>query len=185
MGDWVDVLDHFLENEKAPIAEDRALARSERKRCREKQRRSDVNTQFSDLTTLLKRIDETEGIPSITSPMNRVDLISKTIVTLTRIHKENQKRKAKEEELENELVAAKKRVVELEQSPKHKTSPEHVMMMVPMMVPREASAKNNVFAMPENMFMVKPATDGMPQFVSPAPFTRKTITEGESLAHCA
>merc|ERR1712157_321546 len=183
--DWVDVLDHFLENEKAPSPEDRARARSERKRCREKQRRTDVNTQFADLTTLLKRIDETEGTHSITSPMNRVDLISKTIVTLTRIHKDNKKRKVKEEELENELVAAKKRILELEQSPKQKTTPEHIMMMVPMMVPREASAKNNVFAMPENMFMVKPSTDGVPQFVSPAPFTRKTITEGESLAHCA
>merc|ERR1712157_433240 len=131
------------------------------------------------------RIDETEGIPSITSPMNRIDLITKTIVTLTRIHKENQKRKMKEEELENKLVAAKERIFELEKSPKQKTTPEHVMMMVPMMAPREASAKNNVFAMPENMFMVKPATDGMSQFVSPAPFTKKTTTEGENLAHCA
>merc|ERR1712157_194919 len=141
--------------------------------------------QFADLTTLLKRIDETEGTHSITSPMNRVDLMGKTIVTLTRIHKDNKKRKVKEEELENELVAAKKRILELEQSPKQKTTPEHIMMMVPMMVPREASAKNNVFAMPENMFMVKPSTDGMPQSVSPAPFTEKTTTEGENLDHCA
>ncbi len=84
--------------------------RSERKRTREKQRRSDVNAQFSALTELLKRVegydldsdvsDDEEGndskkqklspVPVINAtPSNRVDLIARTIAIMDRLHKVN------------------------------------------------------------------------------------------------
>lgn len=84
--------------------------RSERKRTREKQRRSDVNSQFSSLTELLKRVEgydldsdvsddddesDTKKLKSNSmsainaTPSNRVDLIARTIAMLDRLHKVN------------------------------------------------------------------------------------------------
>ena len=84
--------------------------RSERKRTREKQRRSDVNSQFSTLTELLQRVegydlesdvsddeDDTEtkkrkinsvGVLNV-APSNRVDLIARTISVMDRLHRVN------------------------------------------------------------------------------------------------
>ena len=95
-------------------AEARAAARSERKRSREKQRRSDVNKRFSDLTTLLRRIeteDQEAGacIPLLaTGPTNRVDLIARTIAALERIHESNKKRTREVAELTRQLEESKK-----------------------------------------------------------------------------
>merc|ERR1712085_199885 len=73
------------EEQKLTAAE-KARIRSERKRSREKQRRSDVNTQFTDLTALLKKIEAedvqsdetrkaymTELSTASSNNMNRVD----------------------------------------------------------------------------------------------------------------
>lgn len=88
----------------------KAQIRSERKRTREKQRRSDVNSQFTSLTELLQRVegydldsdvsdDENESetkkrkINSVgainVAPSNRVDLISRTIAVMDRLHTVN------------------------------------------------------------------------------------------------
>merc|ERR1719491_2614200 len=96
--------------------------RSERKRYREKQRRSEVNTQFADLTTLLKKI-EAEDVHSgknrtffitklnaSSNSMNRVDLIGETTSVLNRIHNESRKRKCAIDELNEELKTTKRRV---------------------------------------------------------------------------
>merc|ERR1712060_822321 len=109
------------EEPKLTVAE-KARIRSERKRSREKQRRSDVNTQFADLTTLLKKIEAedvqgdeirkdfiTELSTASSNNMNRVDLIGKTITVLNRIHNDNQKRKRSIDELNEELKVTKKR----------------------------------------------------------------------------
>jgi len=85
------------------------MSRSERKRHREKKRRSDVNKGFDELMTLLLEID-----PSVRAEaeerarrgqwkgqlgaqednlLSRVDLISRTVEVLRRIHHENEERK--------------------------------------------------------------------------------------------
>ena len=88
-------------------------ARSERKRSREKQRRSDVNKQFADLTQLLRRIEsEEEGrtvVPmSSASATNRVDLIARTITTMQRTHELCKKRKTEIESLQKQLEESHK-----------------------------------------------------------------------------
>ena len=138
-------------------AAEKARLRSERKRSREKQRRSDVNTQFADLTALLKKIEaenedgenRIELSTASSSNMNRVDLIGKTIAILNRIHNENRKRKRTIDELQDELKETKKRADEatekLQQQEKSSSSQDvksdHVMMMVPMMVRPDGTAQ--------------------------------------------
>ena len=103
------------------IGEDAKLqARSERKRSREKQRRSDVNKQFTDLTQLLQKIeaedasDEDKKNGSSSSrgltfnPSNRVDLIARTILLMERLHHSNKKRKKEISSLQQQLEEAKK-----------------------------------------------------------------------------
>lgn len=88
--------------------------RSERKRSREKQRRTDVNEQFANLMELLKEVegcdldsdvsdDEDETVPRKksrhkklnavgafkASPTNRVDLISRTVAIIQRLQTVN------------------------------------------------------------------------------------------------
>jgi Helix-loop-helix DNA-binding domain len=90
------------------------MSRSERKRHREKKRRSDVNKGFDDLTSLLWEIDPTmrseveeraqrsgqskggnnSAIPEDSTLMSRVDLISRTVQVLRRIYNENEKNKS-------------------------------------------------------------------------------------------
>lgn len=111
-----------------PVESVKAQARSERKRSRERQRRSDVNKQFSDLTELLRKIEaedqaseaanseiatHTAAVSSSSSrfsfsPANRVDLIAKTITVLERLHATSQKRKRTVVELQEELERTKK-----------------------------------------------------------------------------
>ena len=139
-------------------AEAKAQARSERKRTREKQRRLDVNSQITDLTTLLLKVEGDEegdgGVPkgqSSNIPSNRVDLISRTIAVLSRIHNENKKRgrevlelKAKIEEMkkrqeaaENEARNSARALAQQQMNVKpneQKQQQQPVFMMVPMMV---------------------------------------------------
>jgi len=161
-----DASEEEQSDEKKLTAAEKAKLRSERKRSREKQRRSDVNTQFADLTALLKKIgaedaQQDEGRKSFielstsSSNMNRVDLIGKTIAVLRRIHNENGKRERSIEELSEELKATKKREddanMKLQQQqcqPFGKKS-DHVMMMVPMMVRPDGGAQPMV--MPQTM----------------------------------
>lgn len=86
------------------------MTRSERKRYREKKRRSDVNKGFDDLMNLLIEIDpevRTEAEErarrgqwkgSIGAQednlLSRVDLIGRTVSVLHRVHQENEQRKA-------------------------------------------------------------------------------------------
>lgn len=89
-------------------------ARSERKRSREKQRRSDVNRQFADLTHLLRQIeaeeaeDENSKARLAFNPANRVDLISRTISHLERLRESSKKRKLEVDSLQIQLEQAQK-----------------------------------------------------------------------------
>jgi len=85
------------------------MSRSERKRCREKKRRSDVNKGFDDLMNLLVEIDpevraeaderarrgQWKGGAGVQedSLLSRVDLIGRTVAVLRRLHQENEQRK--------------------------------------------------------------------------------------------
>jgi hypothetical protein len=85
------------------------LSRSERKRHREKKRRSDVNKGFDDLMTLLLEIDPTVRAEAEERArrgqwkgsfgahednlLSRVDLISRAVEVLGRVHRENEERK--------------------------------------------------------------------------------------------
>ena len=122
-----------------PGEDAKAHARSERKRSREKQRRSDVNKQFNDLTQLLQKIDAEDAAAAAAeaaaaasntgeelgscdaksssaaaasritfNPSNRVDLISRTILQLERLHEANKRRKSEIASLQQQLEVAKK-----------------------------------------------------------------------------
>lgn len=85
------------------------MSRSERKRHREKKRRSDVNKGFDELMTLLLEIDPQVRLEAEERArrgqwkgtfgaheenlLSRVDLISRTVEVLRRIHRENEERK--------------------------------------------------------------------------------------------
>lgn len=87
------------------------MTRSERKRHREKKRRSDVNKGFDDLTSLLWEIDPTmrmeaeertsrlqtkgqSGGPPEAALLSRVDLINRAAQLLRRLHNENEQNKS-------------------------------------------------------------------------------------------
>jgi len=134
-------------------ADEKARIRSERKRSREKQRRSDVNTQFADLTALLKKIEAEDepdeesrkSLLALSTSSNRVDLIVKTIAILNRIHNENRKRKRTIDELKEELKETQKRADDAMSKLEEKSQPseksDHVMMMVPMMIRPDGTAQ--------------------------------------------
>jgi hypothetical protein len=95
--------------------EAKVQARSERKRSREKQRRSDVNTKFADLTQLLRQIESEEAEEDnhimtrlAFNPTNRVDLVARTIMHLERLRDSNKKRVLEVESLQQQLDQAKK-----------------------------------------------------------------------------
>ena len=97
------------------IPEDsKAQARVERKRSREKKRRSDVNKKFADLTQLLRQIESEEAEEDASktrlsfNPTNRVDLITRTIAHLERLRDQSKKRKLEIESLQQQLDQAKK-----------------------------------------------------------------------------
>jgi hypothetical protein len=88
-------------------------ARSERKRSREKQRRTDVNKQFADLTIVLRQIEAEESEEESKtrlafSPANRVDLVARTITHLERLRDSNKRRKTELDSLQQQLDQAKK-----------------------------------------------------------------------------
>ena len=107
--------DSLKDNNNNIPEESKAQARSERKRSREKQRRSDVNKQFNDLTKVLRQIeveeaeDDCSSKPRLAfSATNRVDLIARTIVHLERLSHLSKKRKTEMESLQQQLDLAKK-----------------------------------------------------------------------------
>lgn len=98
------------------------MSRSERKRHREKKRRSDVNKGFDDLMNLLLEIDpvvraEAEDrtrrgqwkgnhVAQEDNLLSRVELIGRTVEVLRRVHKENEERKLIIEQLLQQKPAA-------------------------------------------------------------------------------
>ena len=151
-------------------SEAKALARTERKRSREKQRRSDVNKQLAELTSALRKIEsedpeETKHLPAY-SPSNRVDLICRTIQLLNSLYENNKKRKASIVDLEKQLEVAKKAGEEAAAKLKESMmAPQtignnKVMMMVPMMIDNGSAAP---------MPMMAPFMGAMPSVATPAP----------------
>ena len=66
-------------------------ARAERKRCREKERRSNVNKGYEELTELLLKIEGVkEPSAKVEAPANRVDLIARTVQVMEQLYEENQ-----------------------------------------------------------------------------------------------
>jgi hypothetical protein len=93
------------------------MSRSERKRSREKQRRSDFNQQFSELKDVLGKIDEAEESRTdkkrqrrtlkSTSAKNRQDLIAHAVDVLVNLHNENQEQMKDIQELKAEVEKLK------------------------------------------------------------------------------
>lgn len=123
----------------------KALARTERKRSREKQRRSEVNKRFTELTDVLRRIEgeveETRALaPILYSPNNRADLIARTVSLLNSLHESNKRRKQEISSLQEDLQQAKKagedtaaKLKESMMAPQN-VGGNKVLMMVPMMI---------------------------------------------------
>lgn len=129
----------------AETADEKVQARMERKRRREKQNRSDIKSQFADLSAMLKKVqgeedsdDEGEKVTMVNSPTNRVDLIAKTISVLNQMHQENCKRRRVIVDLKKELGEVKRQVEEKKREHEGTQVKTHeqnqVMMMVPMMI---------------------------------------------------
>lgn len=101
-----------LDDEGSITDEQKKLLRSERKRHREKQRRNDVNSHFTRLSELLKRIEEDSNLDSdvsddedetqvkkkkaggfsaaaINTPANRAALIARSVEILDRLNQVN------------------------------------------------------------------------------------------------
>lgn len=89
------------------------MSRSERKKFREKKRRSDVNKGFDELMSLLVRVDPairtemeeqergkknfnktSHSLEGDNLALNRVDLISRTVTVIARMHRQNEDQKA-------------------------------------------------------------------------------------------
>jgi len=142
-----DPVDSVFTPSSGPPATDedtRNQARIERKRKLEKQRRSDVNKQFSELQGALRRLEsedpeEVRGLPAYT-PSNRVDLIARTVALLHHLHDNNKRRKAEiadlKQQLERSTQAGEETASKLKDA---MMAPQvmgnnKVMMMVPMLI---------------------------------------------------
>ncbi|KAL7575729.1 hypothetical protein ACA910_003063 [Epithemia clementina (nom. ined.)] len=107
---------HSVDNDEESFTQEELskMSRSERKRHREKRRRNDVNKGFEDLMTLLLEIDpgvqaeaedrarrsgQLKSSQDDNLLLSRVDLISRTVEVLRRVHKENEERKVIIEQL--------------------------------------------------------------------------------------
>jgi Helix-loop-helix DNA-binding domain len=94
--------------------------KSERKRQREKQRRSDIASAFDELSSLLSQIDpdESEAVPNrrrrrkpgdVAEPetdasgLTRLDLIGRTAEVLRKLQRENTELRKRLEEQQNQL----------------------------------------------------------------------------------
>lgn len=114
------------------------MSRSERKRHREKKRRQDVNRGFEDLMALLVEIDpsirshveehRTDAQDGSLGGLNRVELISRTVSVLGRIHRENEHRKM-------QLDNLARRGTTLQGTP----TDGRVAMMFPYLTPNDSS----------------------------------------------
>jgi hypothetical protein len=120
------------------------MSRSERKRYREKKRRSEVNKGFDDLTALLLKVDPQVSADSDADEkssggrsasmkegenpvLNRVDLITRTIKALDRMSRENDEFKALLAERSqdgSEIAAARQAIKD-----------DRVLLMVPFLTP--------------------------------------------------
>jgi len=144
----------------------KALARSERKRSREKQRRTDVNKQFTDLTKIVRKIEqeEREEDPNVFrqpfSSTNRADLVARTIAHIERLRDSN-KRRRDQCVLLQQTTDSYKAALHKSQEEKHQQN-EQVMMMVPMMMPSNTSQ-----SMPQFGGMQTPSTSAMNQYMMP------------------
>lgn len=136
-------------------------ARTERKRCRERQRRMDVNKQFSELTDAMRKIESESDDwkqQSHLSSTNRADIIARTVSLLNSLHEANEDRKRKVSTLEKDLDAAKKAGEETAAKLKEQMmapqpmSGGKMMMMVPMMIGGE-SGPTPYGQMPQQFFM--------------------------------
>lgn len=162
----------------------KAAARSERKRSREKQRRSDVNKQFATLTDLLRQIEggntDLFATPVWTeasfSPTNRVELMARTIHVLQALDRSHKKQKTRVRELEQQLEQAQKAGEEAAAKAKEKmmapmqAGQNQVVMMVPMLLPGGGAAPGSApaaaAAHPQMAFMPTMGGDGMPAAAS-------------------
>jgi hypothetical protein len=122
---------------------DSTLLRTERKRSREKQRRHDVNKQFTDLTSTVRQIEadtEEYRVSTMYSPNNRADLIARTVALLQALHSLNEKKALEIQHLQDELQRSKQAGEETAAKLKESLmQPQHlgnnnVLMMVPMMM---------------------------------------------------
>ena len=143
----------------------RAAARSERKRSREKQRRSDVNKQFATLTDMLRQIETSHkdlfATPVWTdasfSPTNRVELIARTIHVLQTLEQSHKRQKTAMRDLEQQLEQAKKAGEEAAAKAKESmmapmpTGQNQVVMMVPMLIGGGAAPTGAAAATPAPM----------------------------------
>ena len=119
-------------------------ARVERKRKLEKQRRSDVNKQFSQLQKILRTVEsespeEVRGLPAY-APNNRVELMGRTVALLEKVHESNKKHKGMVQDLQEQLEKSKAageataaKLKEAMMAPQQMGN-NKVMMMVPMMI---------------------------------------------------
>jgi hypothetical protein len=149
--------------------EQKAAVRTERKRCREKQRRSDVNRQFTELNAALRKVESESSDwarHTYTSTTNRADLIARSIYILNSIHESNESRKRRVIELERDLELAKKAGEETAAKLKEQImAPQQMgggrmIMMVPMMIGGDSAPAP---AMPYGQmpyFMPQPSADG-------------------------
>lgn len=127
----------------------KVAARTERKRSREKQRRSDVNKQFGELSMVLRRIDanhhphsngDNSSSVSVFAPGNRAELIARTIRLLETLDEANKKQKRDIQDYQVQLENAKKAGEETAAKLKEQLlaprdiGHNRVMMMVPMMI---------------------------------------------------
>lgn len=130
---------------------------SEKKRSREKQRRSDLNQQFSELKELLAKIEESEDGHATErkkrrksragSAKNRQDLVAHTIDVLHHLHDKNHERITEIRELKNELrelklsvsKAASDAAVESSQNKPEGKQDQVSIMMMPMVMPSSSS----------------------------------------------
>lgn len=117
--------------------EAKALARSERKRSREKQRRLDVNKQFTDLTKLVAQIEqeEREEDPTVFrqsfSATNRADLIARAISHMERLRDVNKRRKLENATLQQQLQESQKAGEDIAAKYKEALCKNNGMMMMP------------------------------------------------------
>lgn len=153
----------------------KVAARSERKRSREKQRRSDVNKQFATLTDMLRQIESSNTdlftAPVWTeasfSPTNRVELMARTIHVLQTLDNSHKRQKTRVRELEKQLEQAKQAGEEAAAKAKEKmmapmqAGQNQVVMMVPMLIGGGATpggAPSAASSQPPMAFMPMPTT---------------------------